>query len=202
MTQPVFRPAYAGIGSRETPDDVLDLMSEVAAVLAHQGYILRSGGAPGADQAFLAGAISVHTHRYQAVETYLPWESFEREALNAIAGGSRSHIARTDPAKWTIPIAKMHHPRFASLTQGAMKLQARNVHQVLGSLEYLRDGKIVFDRSKFVLCWTKDGGPTGGTGQAIRIAQAYGVEVRNLHDSATRERVEAFLMSAYADKED
>jgi len=39
---------YSGIGSRETPDDILELMKAVAYKLAGRGYTLRSGGADGA----------------------------------------------------------------------------------------------------------------------------------------------------------
>jgi hypothetical protein len=39
---------YAGIGSRETPKDILDLISKIAIKLESLGYTLRSGGADGA----------------------------------------------------------------------------------------------------------------------------------------------------------
>lgn len=35
-----------------------------------------------------------------------------------------------------------------------------------------------------LICWTTDGQPTGGTGQAIRIASGYGIPVHNLFDNA------------------
>jgi hypothetical protein len=47
---------YAGIGSRETPPEIMDLMTLIAKRLAGSGFILRSGGAKGADSAFEAGA--------------------------------------------------------------------------------------------------------------------------------------------------
>ena len=34
--------------------------------------------------------------------------------------------------------------------------------------------------SKFVICWTKNGKGTGGTGQAIRIAKGFGIPVFDL----------------------
>ena len=43
---------YAGIGSRRTPPEVLQKMQDYAVRLQKLGYILRSGGAIGADQAF------------------------------------------------------------------------------------------------------------------------------------------------------
>lgn len=47
---------YAGIGSRKTPPEILSLMTMLAAKLASNGYVLRSGGAVGADTAFHTGA--------------------------------------------------------------------------------------------------------------------------------------------------
>jgi hypothetical protein len=35
-----------------------------------------------------------------------------------------------------------------------------------------------------LICWTADGQPSGGTGQAIRVAAGYGIPVYNLFDSA------------------
>lgn len=46
---------YAGIGSRETPSHVLEVMYGLAMHYAEQGWVLRSGGAVGADDAFEAG---------------------------------------------------------------------------------------------------------------------------------------------------
>lgn len=49
---------YAGIGSRRrTPGFIHDMMSSVASRLETKDYILRSGGAQGADKAFEAGLI-------------------------------------------------------------------------------------------------------------------------------------------------
>ena len=36
---------YAGVGSRETPQDVLETMWKIGKHLADKGYTLRSGGA-------------------------------------------------------------------------------------------------------------------------------------------------------------
>lgn len=43
---------YAGIGSRETPIEVLELMTKASTWLGSKGYTLQSGGAIGADMAF------------------------------------------------------------------------------------------------------------------------------------------------------
>ena len=47
---------YAGIGSRKTPREVCEEMEEIAKELYDRGFILRSGGARGADSAFERGA--------------------------------------------------------------------------------------------------------------------------------------------------
>lgn len=47
---------YAGVGSRDTPLGVCDHMTDIATWLSRGGFILRSGGARGADRAFEAGA--------------------------------------------------------------------------------------------------------------------------------------------------
>lgn len=47
---------YAGIGSRTTPHNVMLAMTLLAEKLRKRGYILRSGGAEGADTAFADGA--------------------------------------------------------------------------------------------------------------------------------------------------
>lgn len=46
---------YAGIGSRKSPQDILKFMVKIAKSLS-DSYILRSGGAVGADKAFEYGA--------------------------------------------------------------------------------------------------------------------------------------------------
>jgi len=46
---------YAGIGARDTPQEVLNRMTKLAGVLQRKGLCLRSGGAKGADTAFEAG---------------------------------------------------------------------------------------------------------------------------------------------------
>ncbi|MGJ0846451.1 hypothetical protein ACR77J_07175 [Tissierella praeacuta] len=145
---------YAGIGSRETPKDVLIVFEKLAAFLANQGFILRSGGAEGADKAFEIGCDSVNGKK----EIYLPWKEFE---------GSKSNLIVNNPKAFEI--AKQFHPYWYNLSQGAQKLQARNSHQVLG--------EDLNTPSKFIICWTKNGNGSGGTGQAIRIAKYWNIPI-------------------------
>lgn len=145
---------YAGIGSRETPKEILDLFITLGEGLAKTGYTLRSGHAQGADQAFEKGCDKAGGSK----EIYLPWRGFEN---------SKSELVVSNPKAFAI--ASTFHPRYPYLSQGAQKLQARNSHQVLG--------KDLNEASDFIICWTKDGKGSGGTGQAIRIANYYKIPV-------------------------
>ena len=71
-------------------------------------------------------------------------------------------------------IAAKFHPNWHNLKPTVRQLHSRNVGQVLG-----QDLKIP---SSFVLCWTKNGSGSGGTGQAVRIAHHYNVPVVNIRD--------------------
>lgn len=146
---------YAGIGSRETPEDVLKIFRDIGELMdTKYDFILRSGHADGADMAFEQGCDRV----YGGKEIYLPWVGFN--------GSNSSLVVKNIEA---FDIAQKYHPYWHNLKEGARKLQARNSHQVLGlDLE---------TPSSFILCWTKNGKGSGGTGQAIRIAKAYSIPV-------------------------
>ena len=60
---------YAGIGSRETPNDICLYMTTIAKKLAKLGYTCNSGGADGADSAFERGAVINR-------QIFLPWDGF------------------------------------------------------------------------------------------------------------------------------
>lgn len=160
--------AYAGVGSRETPRDVLRLMSLVGIALRDLEWMCRTGGADGADEAFRSAATCLH----QRSKLYLPWPLFNGHALGC------DDCGLDRPTSRAYEIAALHHPGWARLTRGPRALHARNVHQVLGD--------DCASPAAFVLCWTPDGATekttakTGGTGQAIRVAKAYDVPVYNL----------------------
>ncbi len=150
---------YAGIGSRETPADILALMTKIAAKLAKSGHILRSGAADGADAAFEAGAIE---NEYIDTEIYLPWLGFN------------GHNSTLLPSKDAFIMAEKYHPAWHKCSSAARKLHARNCHQVLG--------KDLKTPSAFVICWTNGALGGGGTGQAIRIAKVHNIPVYDLAD--------------------
>jgi hypothetical protein len=148
---------YTGIGARKTPKNILETMTSIARLLDRKEYTLRSGGAKGADSAFEWGAAEVKP------EIYLPWKGFENNLSNLIVTDLRA-----------FEIAKLYHPAWNRLTQGAKKMMARNVHQVLGwELDKPSD---------FLVCWTADGKASGGTGQALRLAIDMLIPIYNLYN--------------------
>jgi hypothetical protein len=46
---------YTGVGSRETPQVIIETIKKISYRMGQKGYILRSGGADGADLAFELG---------------------------------------------------------------------------------------------------------------------------------------------------
>lgn len=164
------RSYYTGIGSRETPEEALRLFERISYLLAKRGWVVRSGGAPGADEAFICDAL---LWSKDSVEIYLPWPGFNNwdwdEDIKMLE----------EPQPEAFDIAAKYHPHWQYLKQGAKKLHARNVHQILG------EDVLAPKLTEFVLCWTKNGKVVGGTAQAIRIANDYGVPVFNLGNPST-----------------
>jgi hypothetical protein len=174
---PGLRRAYAGIGSRALPPGVGELIQAVSARLAPAGWVLRTGGSPGADQAFYRGARSAHG----PIELYLPWPGFEASARDAHEGGHVWELARPVPEAYGVA-ARFYRGwdgrSWEELSEGERALLARDSHQVLGA--------DLASPAGLVVCWTPDAGLDGsdarseGTGQALRIAVHHGVPVLNL----------------------
>jgi len=141
---------YAGIGSRLTPAFIQNLMSELARMLEEKEWILRSGGAQGADTAFFKG-----------IENHLNTDIWRPE----------------DATEEAIELTSKYHPTWDRCNDYAKKLHGRNAHIILG-----KDLKTPVE---CVICWTKNGQASGGTGQGIRIAQAHSIPVFNLKSQTT-----------------
>jgi hypothetical protein len=159
---------YAGIGSRETPRDVCMYMTAIAKQLAKLGYICNSGGADGADSAFERGAVINR-------QIFLPWDGFNGKyssQLNKLHGAG-SYVV----PPFNEELVRKYHPKPSALSEFGWKFMSRNSYQVLGS-----DLKTPVE---FVLCWTKDGKASGGTGQALRIAKDYKIPVFNFYSGYT-----------------
>ena len=164
--------SYTGIGSRKTPKDILVVMTSLANKLSKKGCVLRSGGASGADTAFEEGAGS-------AKAIFLPWDGFNNRSENLID----TFVTGND--KEARKIAQRFHPAWNKCNASAKKFHTRNVHQILGfDLE---------SPAEFVICWTPYADKSGGTGQAIRIAEEYNIPIYDLGDESTLKNIKSTI---------
>ncbi len=152
---------YCGVGSRLTPPYMLTYIRWIAKRLEHQLFTLYTGGADGADTAFLAGT--------QIYKVFMPSNIHNQRISNRL-----DFINCSDLGNWNEAIQTVYkyHPNPSALNQFGLKLMARNSYCVLGL-----DLNSPVD---FILCWTPDGKDVGGTSQAIRIARDYNIPIFNL----------------------
>ena len=141
---------YAGVGSRETPTDILSMMTKIASILAAHGFRASTGDAAGADAAFRAGDAQAIVYRAR------------------------------DATPTTISIAHELHPNPAALTDFTVKLMARNTNQVFGRDLSFRVAFLICWTPDGCEDHRTRSRATGGTGQAISLASLAGRPVFNL----------------------
>jgi hypothetical protein len=177
---------YTGIGSRKTPPDILSLMTRVSTHLDSLGKVLRSGGAKGADEAFLQGASS-------PAQLYLPYQGFN---------GHQGIVIQDQEILWSATeIAAQIHETWATYDDFARKAHLRSVFQILGG-----DLK---NPSDFLIFWAvtdRDGNIEGGTRTAVALAHEHSIPSYNLAHIQVRgkfrERLEEIQNSLQIDTED
>lgn len=186
---------YTGVGSRETPEDMQELIRQLAYKLANTGWCLRSGAADGADKAFEAGwwkarmdHVKVDPIQSQAMaaEIYIAWSGFNGHTATSYAGNV--YMPSGAIAQEAEEIVSKIHPNWAACTQGARKLHSRNVFQVLG-----QDLKTP---SSMLVCWAKtnkEGQAQGGTATAWNLAQQHNIPCFNLNKPVDLARIQRFL---------
>jgi hypothetical protein len=197
-----------GVGSRETPEPICNVMSIFAAVTYSLGYGWRSGGAAGADEAFEEGVLT-HPHYIPGTcledltfRAYLPWDGFE-----PIPGGpvkkfqdfSKGYIDSTRLTKYrdAQELATFVHPMGDGIRErrGIWAMHTRNMFQSLGD--------DLQSPSYRLYCWakpSKDGKSLqGGTRSAWEIAGKNRIPTINLFHDYPLTRTLEFLES-YAKK--
>ena len=158
---------YAGIGHRDSPDIILELMRHISVRLLREGFLMRSGGARGADRAFAA---------------LLPPD--RKEVFGWL-----------DARGWALEYAGTHcmpvdRKNFHLWKPYARGLIGRNMMQVLGENgDDPVDMVICYARS-FTYEKAED---SGGTGYAVRCAILNQIPVFNLYSDDTTDRMLAFL---------
>lgn len=175
---------YAGIGSRKIHSELSIEMIKLGFALALCGGVLESGAADGSDTSFEVGAKMAYDFMC-SMDSSLPKNDYSR-VMNVHLGWrgfngrpASSGYDHSIPVKAT-SMTEPFHSGWEYLSDGAKQLMSRNIMQVLT--------RTLLDPVKFVMCFTADGAKksvdtsskTGGTGQAIRIADHYNVNLTNL----------------------
>ena len=176
---------YAGVGSRETPPEILLMMSRISRKLTYQGWGLRSGGADGADNAFLEGALQANNVKETPIEIYLPWEDYNGKGNEWYC----VDVSKLPNHHDAFDIASHFHPVWNRLKEPVKALHTRNVYQILG-----RDLKTYSSR---LICWAKpikDGERVrGGTATAVAMARHFGIPVMNLYFEEEQKKALKFI---------
>jgi len=166
-------------------------MHHVACYLYAEGWILRSGGANGADAAFeqavdhmVREAFAPDRISLPAKQIYLPWRGFNNSR-------SELHPGRIPFTPQEQSCAAHFHPAWDKCSPSAKLMHQRNVRQIVGS--HAVDGENLV-LSAFVVCWTPGGEITGGTGQALRMATAMNVPIVNLGLAQSNEELERLVL--------
>jgi len=150
--------AYAGVGSRKTPENILKVMTDIANKMDSYGYILYSGGADGADKAFESGA-----------------------------GQNKRIFYANEATQQAMDIAAQFHPKWQACSAYARKLHGRNSFQILGPELNHKVSYCICWTPDGAQSHTERSIKTGGTGTAISIASYYNIPVINLARPETLE---------------
>ena len=166
---------YTGVGSRETPTEVLSFIKSLATRLNANGFHLRSGGAIGADTAFANG------HIISNMTIYRPNHAIGDKAAEALF---RSVHPFQDRFKKSYSIL----------------LHSRNAYQVLGfdlndPVDFVLCWTKLGSESEAEL--KSHGWIEGGTGTAIALASRHNIPVFNLQKPDTIHRFYKFMKENY-----
>lgn len=153
------------VGSRKTPTEILDIMTKLGYKFYKKGYIIRSGGAVGADSAFVKNVPKEFQEIYYAQDS--------NNEVEEIAG--------------------KYHRNWKNLNSYIKKLHGRNVFQVLGKdltkpsialVCWTPDGCISHNTRSI---------RTGGTGTAISIADQETNNYTKIYNLKNKNTFKSFL---------
>lgn len=159
---------YTGVGSRNTPEDILRLMTDIATMYQSLGWILRSGAARGADTAFEEGAGSLKT----IYTINMPKNVWYEKASD---------------------LAKSYHGAWDKCSPTAKALHTRNAFQVLGDNLSTPSHFVICWTPDGCTNHYERSIDTGGTGTAISIAWGCSIPVYNLALQKDKSFFESYL---------
>ena len=179
--------SYTGVGSRETPNDILILMRRIGYIMAMKGIALRTGEADGADHAFYEGVVdanAIHGVKFKN-EVFVAGVPKTYHYVNDVVDIFSSDLMSAAPFKQFRETAVRIRGSWDDLSYFGAKCHIRNVAQVLGV-----DGN---SPSRGLICWAKPVTPIkvtetkiryveGGTNTAYCTAILHNIPVYNLHE--------------------
>jgi len=156
---------FAGAGHRKLPEQAVKEIQYLSSILSKAGFILNTGGAEGADEAFMK-AMATYGGK---TNVFIPWEGYRK--LKAI---NRNVRIFADIPQKAYEVAAKYHPAWEKLGPKIRKLMARNVQLLMG--------KDLESKATFAVVWgeVKGGQVKGGTGHTVRTAVGEGIPVFNL----------------------
>lgn len=168
----------ACVGSRSLTGEQETICEKLGAWIVSCSHELHTGAAVSADQSFARGANQVDP---ALVHLHLPWLSYERESI--VLGNHVDIFPSLDQKTQQVYLdyAKVHHPAWGRLSQGAQKLHARN-------------GRIIFPNGypgkpvDLVIAWPSKKIGGGGTGMGMRMAEAEGIPLVDLSKLQDQQR--------------
>jgi hypothetical protein len=173
------------------------ILSDIAFKLKGDGYILRSGAADGADDAFWQGVCRYYYHHHygdalkRPEGIYLPWDGFNQYNVDHYWGCFRTPFCRSKEVGFKArKMAEEIHPAWERCGKGAKAMHARNVLQLLGD--------DLQTPSKFLICWAPMTGEdtiSGGTSTAWELGKKHNVPRFNINNPDDLERIQEWLLN-------
>lgn len=153
------------IGSRTITISEFNTLKDIVKYYSERGYIVRSGGAEGADYA---------ATKAKRPQIYIPWEGFNYLYHD---GKTIFSLPYLNNNKFAEEVVKKIHPAPSKLTSAAWKLHMRNVYQILGDR-----GDTVSSAVFFCADEDSKGNVSGGTRTAIEIARSLNIPTYNIRN--------------------
>lgn len=169
----LYKP-YVITGNKETPQNVIESMQRIVKELSAIGYIMRSGGKEGPEEAV--------ENCVTDKEIHLPWKGFNQKDSKFTF--THNHAKE---------IAAMFATGYENLKPVIQTFLAQNVRMVMG--------KDLKSPALFMICWSEDGAEskrektikTGNIGHAIAIASTLHIPIFNLGKSDAEARLKQYL---------
>lgn len=174
---------YTGIGSRETPIDIQQLMTEIAMYLRAEGWTLRTGSGSRADKSYQIAA-------GENKEVYVPWDNFYPgqvgiTSLTEESSRMAHDIWKFREQKGLVPTDGSISGKWEDLHPGTKAMLAKAMCMLLG--------KNLNTPSDMVICWTPGAKIVGISSHVICLAVFKHIPVFNLAEYETEVIVREML---------